>query len=484
MPTSTPAQQYWVYKHLLLQSFQACYGWVARSSESRIGSNGRRTLVRDPDGSVELTAQLIHRRLATGAGARIRFLRSEHSRSLVREGLLVDFSFVSECEICSPRIPFVSYPSEWCDAQLRDAGRFTLDLSERILEDGMELKDASAFNVLFAGGAPIFCDHLSFVPIQTKQWWAMGQYARHFALPLNLAKRVGWHAHKFHMPSVDGIAPHEAADLLGVRRYFTTAWPLMMGAETLDAPRYVPLKNGEQSYHPLLYKYCRWCLPGKGSASDSRWVRYTTSRQHYSLKAEQKKNEVVWRWLQGAQPKWVIDIGCNTGEYSLMAEEVGAMVVSLDADHDSINQLYQSKKLSRTSRIHPVIVNLADMSSGSGWLGQEKPSIITRLSVCGELVLCLGLLHHLIAAEGILLEAVADFLRNLTHRYLILEVIAPDDPMVHLLMAQRNRTDLFPPVDKQLEALMTGFRVRAREMLGRTRELVFLERLGHQNGPR
>ena len=435
--------------------------------------------MRDPDGSVELTAQFVRRRLATGANTG--FLKSELGRSLVREGMLVDFSFVSESEICSPRLPFVSYPSEWCDAQLRDAGGFTLDLSERILEDGLELKDASAFNILFEGGSPIFCDHLSFVPIRTKQWWAMGQYARHFVLPLNLAKSVGWPAHKFHMLSSDGIAPNEAANLLGVRRYLTAVWPLMIGGKTSGAPKYVPLENGEQSYHSPLYKYCRWCLPGMTSSSISQWVRYTTSRQHYSLDVEKKKSEVVWRWLQGAKPKWVIDLGCNTGEYSLMAEEIGASVVSIDADHDSINQLYRSKRLSRSRRIHPVIVNLGDMSSGSGWLGQEKAGLLSRLSVCGDVVLCLGLLHHFIATEGISLGAVAAFLTNLTDRYLFLEVIAPDDPMAHLLMAQRNRTDLFPSVDRQIEAFMTGFRLGGREILGPTRQLVFLERSGQRD---
>jgi hypothetical protein len=61
-------------------------------------------------------------------------------------------------------IPFISYPYEWSFGQLRDAGLLTLELQERALVRGLTLRDASAYNIQFDGGRPVFIDTLSFEP--------------------------------------------------------------------------------------------------------------------------------------------------------------------------------------------------------------------------------------------------------------------------------------------------------------------------------
>jgi hypothetical protein len=45
------------------------------------------------------------------------------------------------------RVPFVSYPYEWCFGELREAALATLEVQRVALEHGMSLKDASAYNV-------------------------------------------------------------------------------------------------------------------------------------------------------------------------------------------------------------------------------------------------------------------------------------------------------------------------------------------------
>lgn len=58
------------------------------------------------------------------------------------------------------RVPFISYPYEWCFGALRDAALLTLDVQVRALEHGFTLRDASAYNVQFADGRPVFIDTL------------------------------------------------------------------------------------------------------------------------------------------------------------------------------------------------------------------------------------------------------------------------------------------------------------------------------------
>src|SRR5687768_4767205 len=55
-------------------------------------------------------------------------------------------------------VPFVSYPYEWSFEMLRDAAILQLDLVLAALDEGMGLKDASAYNVQWKGASPIFID--------------------------------------------------------------------------------------------------------------------------------------------------------------------------------------------------------------------------------------------------------------------------------------------------------------------------------------
>jgi len=84
-------------------------------------------------------------------------------------------------------VPFVSYPYEWSFSQLQDAALLTLDIQKEALNCGMSLKDASAFNVQFYKGRPVFIDTLSFERLEDQQpWVAYRQFCQHFFGPLAL----------------------------------------------------------------------------------------------------------------------------------------------------------------------------------------------------------------------------------------------------------------------------------------------------------
>ena len=78
----------------------------------------------------------------------------------------VDFRWASTSEgiacIKPQVIPYISYPYEWSFSQLKDAALLKLDLMELAMGHGMVLKDASAYNIAFLNGKPIFIDTLSF----------------------------------------------------------------------------------------------------------------------------------------------------------------------------------------------------------------------------------------------------------------------------------------------------------------------------------
>lgn len=431
--------------------------------------------MRDPDGSLTVGTNQVTRIVDQSSSA-LGFLKTKTARELVDDGYLIPFDFISQNGVVSRKIEFVSYPSEWCDSQFTDAASFTIDLSRRLLANGFELKDASAWNVLFSGNRPIFCDHLSFARITTKQWWAMGQFARHFILPLLLSSRRRLFAHNAFRLNRDGLYPQSARNLLGIFWPFSRCGPLMFHQGSGLGESMTELTQGRAPYHEFLYKYCEWCLPRTTNRAASNWVRYSDDRNHYTLGDEQLKKQTIYSWLERVQPEWVMDLGCNTGEFVGLAQRLGASVIAVDADHDAINCLFRTS-FKGIGKVYPVIANLANLNEGTGWLGHESVPLVSRLANAAELVLCLAVAHHLICSEGIPFPEVAAMLNSFSRDYVILENISSHDPMVEKLMKQRNRKNDYLASSVQKDILRRYFSVVDSRVINSTRELLLLKKL-------
>jgi len=439
--------------------------------------------MRDPAGHLQPQGddQLL-RRLSTPAES-LPFLMSARAQQLVEQNRLVAFEMLDSDTMLVPRIPFVTAPFEWCDAQLRDAAALTLDIAEAAWVEGYELKDASAWNVLFQGTRPVFCDHLSFRPIRRRQWWAFGQFLRHFSFPLAVAQATGLPAARLFRMSRDGLAAHEARELLGVRRFGTRIWPMLRSSSQIAAPLTPPSEAVQRSqtdtpFHPHVYRYARWSLasgkPAKPSAGP--WLDYTTSRRHYSAESLGAKSATVTQWLQATRPSWVLDIGANTGEFSRLAASLGSQVISLEQDEDCVSKLYQCAE--GTASIYPVLSNLADLCGGGGWLGTEHPGLYDRLKNQAQMVMALAVIHHLAISESIPLDRIVDFVAEVSTEHAIIEFIPEHDPMVQRLSAQRERSALDFSLNAQRAAFGRRFEVLdSRQLEDTGRSLVLMRRI-------
>jgi SAM-dependent methyltransferase len=294
----------------------------------------------------------------------------------------------------------------------------------------------------------VFCDLMSFVPLAERKWWAAGQFARHFVLPLAVLGAQGQHARAAFQVSRDGMAPDVARRAMGWHRFLTRFWPMMAGSGGPSTLVVVPDAEGPLSttdlaavgkYRRGLHETLSWMVDGvrPRSAPKSAWSRYRDHREHYPEGSVDAKRLFVHQWLSRTAPGWVLDLGCNTGEFSRLAADCGARVVAVDADHDAIQSLYST--LDGGSAIHPLISSLDDMSGGRGWCGSEHPGLMERLRGRFDAVLMLALIHHLIVSSAIPLTAVAAFVRQCTRRLAIVELIDEDDPQMRLLCSQRQR---------------------------------------------
>jgi hypothetical protein len=429
--------------------------------------------VRDPQGTVLVTDDEIVRNLNEPLPAD-HFLFTRTVTELVDAGYITSFHFIDKLQIRSPRIPFVTYPHEWCAGQIKSAAVLTLKIAETILPDGYELKDASAWNIIFEGCKPKFCDHLSFQRIERRQWWAFGQFVRHFIFPLALFKLRGLHCHELFKIYRDGPTPEFFRALLGARRFLTRYWLLTIGSgkSTKIGSQIMPsVISPAVTHHNNLYATARWFLPSFKLQKKERsaWAGYVEHRAHYKGETAKHKFVVVQTWLQELTPRWVTDLGCNTGEFSMLAAKFGASVVALDSDHDCIRSIYEScHKLP----IYPVIASLDDLCGGRGWEGTEVASLLSRLEARADVLMMLALLHHLMITCAIPINRIVEFASKLTKQFLIIELISEEDPLLIDLCHQRCRHPEEFSLSSQMHAMETSFVLLKKvELDGGTRTL-------------
>ncbi|HUF35876.1 MAG TPA: hypothetical protein VMN37_08000 [Gemmatimonadales bacterium] len=358
------------------------------------------------------------------------------------------------------RVPFVSYPYEWCFGQLRDAALLTLELQERALVRGFTLRDASAYNVQFRGGRPVLIDTLSFEPRpEGAPWAAYGQFCQHFLVPLALMSLVDIRLGALQRAFLDGVPLELGARLLGSagwlrpgllfhvklqarlqRRYADRDVARTTRARPVGAPALLELVRG-----------LRRAVEGLAwNPAGTEWADYTCDN-NYTLEAAGAKRERVIELLRGLGAGTAWDLGANTGEYSRAARTVVPRVVAFDLDPAAVERNYRRVRAEGETGILPLLMDFANPSPAQGWAHRERLSLEQRGPA--DVVLALALIHHLAIGHNLPLDRIAAHLARLG-RTLVIEFVAKSDSQVGRLL--RNRPDIFP--DYTPEGFEAAFR--------------------------
>jgi hypothetical protein len=426
------------------------------------GAGGRHPAsYRDPAGFVFWRdGQLLRQVNRRFAGQWDAFRASDLLEGLTRERRLLEFEAVDLGLAAQPeqahailrpaRIHFISYPYEWTFGQLRDAALTTLDIQAAAIASGFSLRDAPAWNIQFHDGRPIHIDHLSFGPFEpTSPWPAYHQFCRHFLAPLALMSyrdvRLGGLATRFS----DGIPLDLASTLLPrsswMRPGMAAHLHLHSRAErSASAEAGAPTRGSmTRLKHEALVESLRRTIAGlRWEPRSSPWTRYepTTS---YTPDAAGAKERIVAELLDDMPSGSIWDLGANTGRFSRMAAEKGHRVVAMEADHGAAEILYRRVRDDRETRIMPLVIDLTNPSPAAGWASEERLSLTQRGPA--DVVLVLGLVHHLLIAGNVSLERLVAYLGDIGRR-IIVEFIGPDDARAAALLRGREG-DPPPPYD-------------------------------------
>lgn len=338
-------------------------------------------------------------------------------------------------------VPFVSYPYEWAFTQLKDAALLTLDVQQRALRRGMILRDASAYNVQWRDGRPVFIDTLSFgVYTDGQPWYGYRQFCEHFLAPLLLMARCDVRLGMLHRDFADGVPLELASRLLG-RGSWLRPSPLLhlhlharMQARHANSSGEARKQRLEKPALVRLVDHLRATVEDVSwTPTATEWAGYEDDHS-YSAPATESKRRVVAELLARVRPQTTWDLGANTGAFSRIAAAQGSRVLSMDADPGAVELNYLRVRKEEQSGVLPLVMDLMNPSPASGWAHRERASLAERGPA--DAVLALALVHHLALSRNVPLERIAAFFRQIG-RAAVVEFVPPDDSQAQRLLAQR-----------------------------------------------
>lgn len=386
-------------------------------------------------------------------------------------------------KIIEPQIiPFVSYPFEWSFSQLKDAALLALAIQKKALDYGLVVKDASAYNVQFLDGRPIWIDTLSFEKhIPESPWTAYRQFCQHFLAPLALMSYVDIRFNQWFRIHMDGVPLDLASRLLPLRTYasFGLLSHIHLHAKSqahfADKPTNIARYSmGKTSLLGLidnlesLVRRLRWRPAG------TEWAEYYAAT-NYSDEAFEHKKRLVAKFLEQSGAKIVWDIGANDGTFSRLANKSGKLTISFDYDPASIEKNYLRLRHEGDKHLLPLLIDVTNPSPNFGWDNEERASLKKRGPA--DCALALALIHHLTISNNIPFSRIASFFNQIA-RYLIIEFVPKADSRVQKLLA--TRPDIFPDYNQNAfeREFKNYFTIIAQESIaGSARVLYLMQRI-------
>lgn len=336
------------------------------------------------------------------------------------------------------RLPFVSYPYEWCFNMWKDAALTTLQIMEAALQKGMILKDASAYNLQFFRGKMVLIDSLSFeIYEEGKSWKAYKQFCEHFVTPLALMHFLKTPMQAVFLSHPEGIDTAFARKLLPFRSrlHLHTYLHIHLQAKLQNRPA---TKNGHENFSRQ--KLLRILESLKSAINSYRfdeptgvWSGYyeeAATREHYL----QEKQSIVANWISKLPVKTAVDLGANEGAFSWLAADAGMSTISADGDHYSVNQLYKSIKEKSVNNIHPIVLDLSNPTPATGVNNQERAAFLQRDRA--GVVMALALIHHLAISKNMNFEQIAHLFLS-AGDWLIIEFVPHTDEKVQMLLRHK-----------------------------------------------
>jgi hypothetical protein len=339
------------------------------------------------------------------------------------------------------KIPFVNYYYEWTFDQFKDSAIYFLELLKLLDTKGYTFSDATPLNITYNGkGEFIFIDHGSLIKKEGERWKAFYQFIKEYAYPL------------LYLSDNPVLPPLGLLPLMGSKDWmfnykprflnrFSFKYALLRSALTLSSKRSLTdfkeiKKAGISSQFQYNIEFFLDYIRGlhQKLPKITRWENYYSETVLGDEYLANKQRALVNFFEKIATEITIgIDLGSSNG---LMAETIlskypNKKFICVESDAKAAKDLYSKSHKVNIIPIHNSVYFLSPHVGFSGSI----PSLTSRLAESSDVVMALGLVHHLMHEENLSLDIIFDFLSRLVRKggYLIIEYISDEDPRHRLI---------------------------------------------------
>lgn len=381
-------------------------------------------------------------------------------------------------------IPFITNPYEWSFEQYKHAALHTLKIQKYALSKGFVLKDASAYNVTFNNGKPIFLDTLSFDFYEEgTPWRAYKQFITHFFGPLVLAKYHGTEVFKMMQTHIDGIPVSLLSSLLPSRTKLSstiyTNIHLLAKMEAKHSEDYKAetkiaklTRKAQENILDSLFLFIK-----KLSLKEAtEWGDYY-DKTNYDTEAFKTKKERIKEWVLPLNPQRLIDVGGNDGTFAREVLKEVPHVIVTDIDSNAVNQNYLRALKNKEKNMLPFVCDVLQPAPGIGFNNTERNALISRLKAYKpDVTMALALIHHITLSGNVPFEKSAEFFASFSSHLLIEFPKREDSWVTSLLVRKRefiNHFDFYS--ESNFEAGYTSyFTIEKKQPIPGTNRILYL----------
>lgn len=382
-------------------------------------------------------------------------------------------------------ISFFSYPYEWSFNQYKHAALHTLKLQKYCLQNGYSLKDATAFNITYHKGKPVFVDTLSFdFYNEGEPWRAYKQFLMHFFAPLLLAKYYGNDMLKIMLQYIDGVPLDKVAKMLPFKCrfspvlytniYLTAKYDSKYSGdkESSKEKRVNIPKESQIKILDSLYNY----IKDLELKEKTEWKDYYSVTNYDADSFAYKKN-LIRKWYQGINADKLIDFGGNDGTFSRVLKDLAKEILVTDIDPNAVDQNYVEVLKQKETNILPLVSDLVNPVPGIGLNNTERDSLLDRIKNANyDVAMALALIHHISLTGNVPFDMSAKLFASLTP-YLIIEFPDREDSWVDFLLKSKrefkNHFDGYNLADFEKE-YSVYFDVLEKQKIPNTHRTMFL----------
>jgi hypothetical protein len=397
------------------------------------------------------------------------------------------------------QIPFQSYPFEWSYGQWRKVMYAYLQINQIALAHGMILKDATPYNFYFEGGRAVLLDTSSFDFFKEGEpWIAYRQFCSEMLSPFALMHYNGQRWARITQSHLRGMPLNFVSKQLPLKSWLNLTCLLhihMHGKyatnDSENSSLRISNKKGSEKNEELLVNQKGFSkekilsLMKMLQSTVVNWKQPFTFEKHWidyyqkdisSNKYLIHKEVVIKEWLAQLtnQNKLhsILDLGANTGKFSLIASEYADKVIALEYDDICVDAIDKAIVSSKQKNIFCLRMDLAETTPNMGVLEKEFSSIYIRAK--SSLVMGLALIHHLFISNQLSFYKIASILDRFSDKNVIVEFIPITDEKVQFLIKDKQRDYSDYTEEAFKEAIDRFFEIKERKQIEGSERILYL----------